>query len=159
MSANSAERDCQCIYHIFRTYSFVVLLQNTEIRHRLYTRTIAYSMFRSNCWFYDYHIGSYKCSDVSRLSYRKGGNIFEESPVIKGKRDSIVDIATRYIPDVSGFETRWEQEIFSSQSPTESALEPIRTLAQWTRRLILAVKRSVRAFDHLPLSDADVQIG
>jgi len=157
MSTNAAERDRQCIYHSFRTYCFVVLFQISEIRHRLYT--IACSMFRSNCWFYDYRIGSYRCSDVSRLSYRKGGNIFEELPVIKGKRYITVHIATGYMPDVSGFETRWEKGIFSSQSPTKSALEPIRAPVQWARRLILEVKRSVRAVDHLPLSEAKVQIG
>lgn len=157
MSSNAAERDRQCIYHSFRIYSFIVLFQISEIRHMLYT--IACSMFRSNCWLYDCHTGSYRSSDVSSLSYRKGGSIFQESPAIQGKRDSIVDIAIGYMPDVSGFETRWEQEIFSSQSSTKSALEPILTPAQWARRLILEVKQSVRAVDHLPLSDAEVQIG
>jgi hypothetical protein len=61
--------------------------------------------------------------------------------------------------DVSRFETRWEQEIFSSQFPTKPALEPIGTPAKQARQLILEVKRSVRAVDHLPLSDAEVQIG
>jgi len=62
MSANAAESDRQCNYHSFRIYSFVVLFQISEIRPRLYT--IVCSIFRSNCWFYDYHTGSYRCSDV-----------------------------------------------------------------------------------------------
>jgi len=56
------------------------------------------------------------------------------------------------MPDVSGFEFRWEQVIFSSQSPTKSALGPIRNPVKWARQLILDVKRSVRAVDRLPLT-------
>jgi hypothetical protein len=43
---------------------------------------------------------------------------FEESPVIEG----VVGIETRNMLDGSGFESRLEQQIFSSPSPTKSVL-------------------------------------